>query len=78
MAWMPAHGPRPVPPRWAGSSWSVPAIRGPLTIAQAWLPTEAIQLMHQGRPNAVPAWEAHRGCREDLIDRLSSRIELRG
>jgi len=38
---------------------------------------EAIRLIHSGRPNAVPAWEAFHGCREDLIRKYRERIEQR-
>ncbi len=40
-------------------------------------PEEAIRLIHRGRPSAVPAWEAHRGCREDLVERHRSGVEQR-
>jgi hypothetical protein len=38
---------------------------------------EAIGLIHGGRPGAVPAWEAHHGCREDLVGRYRPHIEER-
>jgi hypothetical protein len=57
--------------------------RAPLTVLSylVWIegrsPQEAIESIHRGRPDAVPAWEAHNGCREDLVDRYRSRIEQR-
>jgi hypothetical protein len=55
--------------------------RAPLTVLSylVWvegLPSEeAIGLILRGRPDAVPAWEAHHGCREDLIGRYRPHIE---
>ena len=55
--------------------------RAPLTVLsylvwiEGWPPEEAIGLIHRGRPGAMPAWEAHNGCREDLTERYRSRIE---
>jgi hypothetical protein len=47
----------------------------------AWVeglsPDEAIGLIHRGRPDAVPAWEAHHGCRQDLVVRYRPHIEER-
>jgi hypothetical protein len=40
-------------------------------------PAEAIGLIHRGRPGAVPAWEAHHGCSEDLVVRYRPHIEER-
>jgi len=37
----------------------------------------AIAMIHRGRPDAVPAWEANHGCREDLIEHHRQRIEDR-
>jgi atypical dual specificity phosphatase len=57
--------------------------RAPLTVLsylvwiEGWSPEEAIGLIHAARPGAVPAWEAHHGCREDLVERYRSRIEER-
>jgi hypothetical protein len=57
--------------------------RAPLTVLSylVWVeeksPEEAIRLIHAGRPEAVPAWEAHHGCREDLADRHRPHIERR-
>ena len=38
---------------------------------------EAIGLIHRGRPGAVPAWQAHHGCRADLVERHRARIQER-
>jgi hypothetical protein len=57
--------------------------RAPLTVLSylVWVeglsPEEAIGLIHRGRPDAVPAWEAHHGCREDLVIRYRPHIEER-
>jgi hypothetical protein len=57
--------------------------RAPLTVLSylIWVeclsPEEAIGLIHCGRPDAVPAWEAHHGCRADLVERHRARIEER-
>ena len=57
--------------------------RAPLTVLSylVWVEglssEEAIGLIHRGRPGAVPAWEAHRGCRADLVERYRARIEER-
>ena len=57
--------------------------RAPLTVLSylVWieglLPDEAIDLIHRGRPGAVPAWEAHHGCRKDFVERYRARIEDR-
>lgn len=57
--------------------------RAPLTVLSylVWVeglsPEEAIGLIHRGRLGAVPAWEAHLGCRADLVERHRPRIEAR-
>jgi hypothetical protein len=57
--------------------------RAPLTVLSylVWVeglsPEQAIGLIHRGRPDAVPAWEAHHGCRADLVERHRPRIEER-
>ena len=57
--------------------------RAPLTVLSylIWIEgrsrAEAVDLIHAGRPGAVPAWEAHDGCREDLVARYRARIERR-
>jgi hypothetical protein len=57
--------------------------RAPLTVLSylIWVeglsPEEAIGLIHRGRPDAVPAWEAHHGCRQDLVGRYRPHIEER-
>lgn len=57
--------------------------RAPLTVLSylVWIeglsPEDAIQLIRRGRPGAVPAWEAHHGSREDLVERHRVEIERR-
>lgn len=57
--------------------------RAPLTVLSylVWIehrsPEEASTLVHRGRPRAVPAWEAHRGCWRDLVELHRTRIEQR-
>ncbi len=57
--------------------------RAPLTVLSFLIcvegrsPEEAIRLIHEGRPGAVPSWEAYHGCREDLVERYRSRIQQR-
>jgi hypothetical protein len=57
--------------------------RAPLTVLSylIWIeqrsPQEALELIQRGRPGAVPAWEAHQGCRQDLVERYRSRIARR-
>jgi hypothetical protein len=57
--------------------------RAPLTVLSylIWVeglsPDEAIGLIRRGRPGAVPAWEAHHGCRQDLVVRYRPHIEER-
>lgn len=42
-------------------------VLGYLTLVERQDPEEAIQLILNGRPGAVPAWEAYHGCCEDLV-----------
>ncbi len=55
--------------------------RAPLTVLSYLIcfegrsPQEAIRLIHNGRPGAVPAWEAYHGCREELVGRHRPRIQ---
>lgn len=55
--------------------------RAPLTVLAYLIciegrsPEEAIRLIHNGRPEAVPAWEAYHGCREELVGRHRPRIQ---
>jgi hypothetical protein len=57
--------------------------RAPLTVLSylVWVeglsPEEASGLIQRGRPDAVPAWEAHHGCRQDLVVRYRPHIEER-
>jgi atypical dual specificity phosphatase len=52
-------------------------VLGFLILVQGWDPEDAIQLILQGRPGAVPAWEALHGCVEDLAARHRRAIERR-
>ena len=55
--------------------------RAPLTVLSYLIcfegrsPDEATGLIHNGRPGAVPAWEAYHGCRADLVGRHRPRIQ---
>lgn len=57
--------------------------RAPLTVLTYLIlverqdPEVAIQSILRGRPDAVPAWEAYHGCREDLVARYRQAIEVR-
>ena len=57
--------------------------RAPLTVlgylswVEGWASEEAIRMIHSRRPDAVPAWEAFRGCQEDMVERYRQRIEQR-
>lgn len=57
--------------------------RAPLTVLAylIWLkhvsPKEAIRIILEGRPGAVPAWEALHGAREDMIRLHRAEIERR-
>jgi atypical dual specificity phosphatase len=42
-------------------------VLGYLTLVEGRDPEDAIQLILNGRPGAVPAWEAYHGCCEDLV-----------
>lgn len=48
-----------------------------LTLVDGQGPEDAIRSILRGRPNAVPAWEAYYGCREDLVARYRQAIEAR-
>ena len=61
----------------AGLGRSPLTVLGYLTWIEGRSPQEAIGLIQQGRPGAVPAWEAYHGCREELVMRNRARIETR-
>ena len=50
---------------------------GYLTLVEGYSPEDAIRLILEGRPGAVPAWEAYNGCRKDLVVRHKDAIERR-
>jgi atypical dual specificity phosphatase len=50
-------------------------VLGYLTLVAGHDPEEVIQWILRGRPGAVPAWEAYRGCIADLVERHRKRIE---
>ncbi len=50
-------------------------VLGYLTLVEQQDPEQAIRLILNGRPGAVPAWEALEGCRDDLIAQHRPAIE---
>jgi atypical dual specificity phosphatase len=52
-------------------------VLGFLTLVEGLDPEEAIGLILRGRPGAVPAWEAYRGCVADLTSRQRASIQRR-
>jgi hypothetical protein len=52
-------------------------VLGYLTLVAGHDPEDVIQWILRGRPDAVPAWEAYRGCIGDLVERHRGRIERR-
>lgn len=50
-------------------------VLGFLTLVEGWNPERAIRRILEGRPGAVPAWEAYHGCVADLVSRLRPEIE---
>lgn len=61
----------------AGMGRAPAVVLGYLTLVDDCSPSEAIRLILEGCPDAVPAWEAYYGCREDLIARHRQAIEWR-
>jgi len=61
----------------AGLGRAPVVVLGYLTLVEGCAPEDAIQLILDGRPGAVPAWEAYYGCREDLTSRYTQAIEQR-
>jgi len=61
----------------AGLGRAPVVVLGYLIMVQGCSPEEAIGLILQGRPGAVPAWEAYYGCREDLTSAHRHAIEQR-
>jgi hypothetical protein len=52
-------------------------VLGYLTLVEGIAPDQAIQLILEGRPGAVPSWEAYHGARSDLVARFRREIEHR-
>lgn len=52
-------------------------VLGYLALIEHLDPDDAIRLILKGRPDAVPAWEAYRGARADLVARNHGTIERR-
>ena len=52
-------------------------VLGYLTWVEEYSPNHAIHSILEGRPGAVPAWEAYYGCREDQVARYRVDIERR-
>lgn len=52
-------------------------VLGYLTLVEGYAPDDAIRCILEGRPGAVPAWEAYHGCRDDLTSRHRQAIEQR-
>jgi hypothetical protein len=61
----------------AGMGRSPLVVLGYLALVEGEAPECSMERIRAGRPEAVPAWEAFAGCREDLIRRHSSAIEQR-
>ena len=61
----------------AGMGRSALVILGYLTLIETRDPEEAISLILASRSDAVPAWEAYHGCRQDLVERNRAAIERR-
>ena len=61
----------------AGLGRAPVVVLGYLIMAEGYSPEEAIGLILEGRPGAVPAWEAVYGCRDDLTAGHRQAIEQR-
>ena len=59
----------------AGMGRAPLVVLGYLTLVEGYPPADAIRLILDGRPEAVPAWEAYYGCRDDLVERHRKAIE---
>jgi hypothetical protein len=77
LANMLAHGHRVYVHCTAGMGRAPVAVLGYLTLVEGYSPGDAIRLILEGRPGAVPAWEAYYGCCEDLVARYWEAIERR-
>ena len=61
----------------AGLGRSPLVVLGYLTLVDGRDPEEAIAMILDSRTGAVPAWEAYRGCRYDLVEANRNKIEQR-
>lgn len=61
----------------AGMGRAPLVVLGYLALVERVDPEEAIRKILEGRPVAVPAWEAYHGARKDLVIRLRAAIERR-
>lgn len=48
-----------------------------LVFGMGYEESRAYQLLKQARPEAIPAWEALQGCRDDMVEQHRSTIERR-
>ena len=77
LAKMLAHGIRIYVHCTAGMGRSPAVVLGYLTLVEGYSSDDAIRRILQGRPGAVPSWEAYYGCCEDLQVRHWQAIEQR-
>ena len=77
LANMVAHGHRVYVHCTAGMGRAPVVVLGYLTLLERYSTDDAIRLILEGRPGAVPAWEAYYGCCEDLVARYREVIERR-
>ena len=61
----------------AGLGRSPLVVLGYLTLVDGRDPEEAISMILNSRTDAVPAWEAYHGCRNDLVEYNRKKIEQR-
>jgi hypothetical protein len=52
-------------------------VLGYLTLVEGYSTEQALNLIHEGRPEAVPSLEAYCGCCEDLIAQHREAIKQR-
>jgi atypical dual specificity phosphatase len=61
----------------AGMGRAPLVVLGYLALVEEVPPEAAFRIIHAGRPEAVPSWEAFEGAREDLAARYKDVIEAR-
>jgi hypothetical protein len=61
----------------AGLERAPTTVLGYIILVEGFSPEDAIRLILNGRPDAVPAWEAYSGCVEDLVAVHKKAIENR-